>query len=52
LKARIEGQIESELIQVELQASILIAHENVHSVQAKVGILTIQAKIGPNCQIR
>ena len=37
LKTHIKGQVESELIQVESQASVLIADENVNRVHAEVG---------------
>jgi len=39
LKACIEGQMESELIQVEAQAAILIANENVNAMETEVQVL-------------
>ena len=36
LKPGIKGQMEAQLIEVETQTSILIAHENVNAMQAKV----------------
>jgi len=44
LEARIEGQLESKLIQVESEASILISNENIDSVNTEVGVLSIEAK--------
>jgi hypothetical protein len=46
-KAVISNQVESKLIQVELQASILIANENRGEENAQVGRLAIQAQRGP-----
>jgi hypothetical protein len=42
----IGDQAESKLIQVELQASIMIADENRGEENAQVGSLTIQAQGG------
>ncbi len=41
LKADIKGQVKSELIQVEPQASVLIADENVDRVHAEVGEVAV-----------
>ena len=41
LEAHIKGQTESKLIHVESQASVLIANENVGSVNAEVGVLAL-----------
>jgi hypothetical protein len=54
LKARIEGQLESKLIQVEPQASLLISHEDPNSVESKVRVesvlpfLSLRARSGPS----
>jgi hypothetical protein len=47
LKLRIEGQIESEPIHVELQALILIPNVNVDRVNPQMGAATIQTLTGP-----
>ena len=39
LKPRIESQMKSKLIQIEPQAAVLIAHEDIHAVKAEVQIL-------------
>ena len=38
LKPRIKRQMKSKLIQVEPQAAVLIAHEDIHAVKAEVQI--------------
>jgi hypothetical protein len=43
LKADIEGQVEAELIQVEVQAAVQIANKDVDGVDAEVGVLAVEA---------
>ena len=45
LKAGVQGQIESELIPVELQAAILIFDKNVDCVNAEVGVLPVRRTV-------
>ena len=40
LKSGIEGQMESELIQVEAQAAILVTNVDVHTMETEVRVLT------------
>jgi hypothetical protein len=46
LKTSIESQMESKLIQVEIQAAILIANKNVDGVNTQVRVLPVQANGG------
>lgn len=46
-KDGITGQGESKLVQIELEASILIANENTDSVQTEVGIHSIRPETTP-----
>ncbi len=43
LQAGIEGETEPQLVEIEPQASLLIANENVHGVNPEVGVLPIGA---------
>jgi hypothetical protein len=43
LKAAVEGEIESELIQIEAQAALLIADEYPDGVDSEVGVPSVQA---------
>jgi hypothetical protein len=42
LKASIEGQIESELVEIEPQASFLVSNEDVYGVDTERGIVSIR----------
>jgi hypothetical protein len=46
LKARVESEMESELIQVEAQTSILVPNKNVNRMNPQVRILPVQAQKG------
>src|SRR6266404_2248891 len=43
----IKGQAESQLIQVESPASLLVAHENGNGSEAEVGVVAIRVKTAP-----
>src|SRR3989442_14960667 len=47
LKFFTKSRIESKLIQVESQASILIPDKNVNTVNSKIWVLSIHARNGP-----
>src|SRR5713226_3388580 len=49
LIARVKDQLETELIDVEAQAAVQIAHEDRDGLEAQVRVLAIQANRGPVC---